>query len=159
MTIPISPLRRWICPRLPRLKRFESSFPKTRDWALHSSPPPPQQPFVALTHTDPPKPRRIPFLLPASTTSLEMSSGSLLPTVCQGTFSYSSCACITPVLRGPPSLVSGFGVQTSLLLLIHAFHCFVDFHPISLSRGLNVEVCSLQQPLAPHSTDYFLTLL
>lgn len=76
--------------------------------SFHSSPPPLQQPFVALTCIDPSKPLRIPFLLPASITSLEKSSGSLLPTVCQGTFSYSSCACIIPVLRGP--LISGFRI-------------------------------------------------
>lgn len=66
------------------------------------------QPFVTLTCTDPSKPWRIPFLLPASTISLEMSSGSMLPTVCQRTFFYSSWACITAVLKGP--LISSFKI-------------------------------------------------
>lgn len=149
MTIPFHPLK----------DKFVHGY---RDWRgsnpvllrpgtelCHSSPPPPQQPFAALTCIDPSKPLRIPFLLPAFTTSPWNELGKFAAhCVPRNIFPFILCLHHSSSKRPPHIWFQDLGSKQPAYL---GLALFCGFHPISLSRGSNFQVCCLQQPLAPPS--------
>lgn len=146
-------------PKVIQMKRLESSFPRTGDWALFTPRPLRPSSHLWLWHAlILPSPEGFHFYFLPLPPPWKWALEVCCPLCAKEHFPIHPALASLLFKEAPSSPVSGFREQTSLLL-IYDFHYFVDFHPISLPRVLNFEVCSHKQPLALHSGNYSLTLL